>query len=277
MRNITAKHTHFNLPVELRFIRVPARWTAKAEDGGRWLIPEVNQHLDRKGVAITSPEEVRKLFFKMKDDENSALDFLNRVGVWSLDESEDIDIWSDGTLRKGAGSVVVGEKTSYLSGAFGYRFIQTGRACPVQTAWLCKERDSWRNQMYSEHALAIGKRTLRARLRKQFEMPDLPTAEDKYIFAASTRGQNTLQVHIEWQKNHASAVIQPITGQELMKALRWIDLIIGSEVKICQNENCGIEYTQGGRKYCCRGCEHNTTTRRYRANLGERNIARKGK
>jgi hypothetical protein len=81
---------------------------------------------------------------------------------------------------------------------------------------------------------------------------------------------NKLPVHMEWRGRHPHAVIQPITGRELLIALAWIDLVTGAECKVCNNSNCGIEYTRGGRKFCSWQCEHANTMRTYRINLEEK-------
>jgi hypothetical protein len=73
---------------------------------------------------------------------------------------------------------------------------------------------------------------------------------------------NTLPVHLEWRGKHPHAVIQPITGTELLTALAWMDIISGRESKPCQN--CGNEYTGGGSKFCDALCERAHTKREYR-------------
>jgi hypothetical protein len=260
MKNVSKKPAHFSLPIELRFLGIPTRWVPRDEDGRRYLIPLVNQRLERKNERIADPQGVRKRFFKMKNNEKSALDFLNSVGVWSAEESRDIAVFSDGTLRIASGNVVVGEKDSYLAGAFGHRFIQSGRAQPWDVESLCRQRDKWRGVMLSEHR----KRTESAKLRKAFEPPSGNTVEEQYIFAVNSKLKNTLEVHLEWQRGHAIAVIQPITGEELMKALAWIDLVNDAEVKVCRNPKCGIEYTGGGSRFCDALCEHANTKRNSR-------------
>jgi hypothetical protein len=260
MEKVPQKHTHFSLPIELRFLGIPTRWVPRNEGRRRYLVPLVSQRLERKNERIADPEDVRKRFFKMNNNEESALDFLNSVGVWSAEESRDIAVWSDGTLRAGAGNVVVGEKSSYLTGAFGHRFIQSGRALPWDVDSLCRERDKWRGTMRSEQ----GKRTKSAKLRRIFEPLPGNTVEEQYIFALGSKFKNTLPVHLEWQHGHAIAVIQPITGDELMKALAWIDVVTDAECKVCQNIKCETEYTHGRTKFCSLECERANTKRAYR-------------
>jgi hypothetical protein len=247
----------FSIAVELRFLGIQTRWVTREEDGKRYLVPLVNQMLERRNERIADPDDIRRRFFKMKNDEKSAVEFLNSVGVWSVEEGN-ITVWSDGTLRNGR--VVVGEKGSYLVGAFGHRFIQSGRALPWDLESLCRQRDRWRSTMHNNSV----------KLRKLFRPLLGGSLEEAYIFATNAKFGNTLPVHLEWQGKHARAVIQPITCEELLKALAWRDLVTAAKVKVCQNVNCAIEYTKGGSKFCTKECEHANTTRTYRTRLKER-------
>jgi hypothetical protein len=190
----------------------------------------------------------------MGNDEESALEFLNSVGVFSAEESDHISVWPDGKLRKG--EVIVGDKESYLTGSFGHRFIQDGRAHPWELESLCRKRDKWRDLMRSSSM----------KLRKMFGPFSGSSVEEAWSFAAESRFRNTLPIHLEWQGRHPLAVIQPITVEELLKALTWIDLTTGATVRVCANVNCGIEYTRGGSKFCTRLCEHATAVRTWRIN-----------
>src|ERR1039458_7809381 len=253
MEDIHMKHTHLVIRVALRFLGIQTRWVPRDEDGRRYLVPLVTQRLDRKNEIVTDPGEVRQRFFKMKDSESSALEFLNSVGAWSIEESSDIAVWSDGTLRKGR--VVVGEKGSYVAGAFGHRFIQNGRALPWDVKSLCRRRDRWRDLMLNNFA----------KFRKMFAPLSDSSLEGRYIFAVNTKWfGNSLPVHLEWQGKYARAVIQPITGEELLMALAWLDVVTGAKVKVC--EKCKNEYTRGGRKFCTWQCEHANTMSTYRIN-----------
>ncbi len=212
----------------------------------------VSQHTERKPARIVNPDEIRKRFFKLKHDEDSALNFLNEVGVWSAVEDQHLRTWSDGTLRSGNTSVGINEML--LVGGFGYRYL-VGRALPVTVERLRQEQEHWRALLRNP-----------AKLRAEFRPPPLSRewslVRDR--FAIHSRSGNTLQVHLEWKGKHPRAVIQPITGRELLTALAWIDLVTGVEFKICQK--CRVEYTRGGRKFCTWQCEHANTMRTYRIN-----------
>ena len=254
MGTIHTSPIRFSIAVELRFVGIQTHWIAREQGGKRYLVPLVNQRLGRKNAGIADPDEIRNRFFKMKNDEQSALDFLNGVGVWSAEEDPYITPWSDGTLRKGG--VEVGVKDSLLVGAFGHRYFR-GRATEIRLEGLCHERDRWRSLM----------RGNTAKLRKLFWPLSGDSVEEKYIFAANTQFGNTLPVHLEWQPKSdcPRAVIQPMTGEELLIALAWIDLVTEAEFKVCAK--CGTEYTRGGRKFCTLQCEHANTMHTYRLKL----------
>lgn len=120
-----------------------------------------------------------------------------------------------------------------FQGAFGHRYFN-GRAGVVTVEYLAGERKYWRELCRD-----------RAKLRAAFG--PAPSGGDWFTLMS-----NTLPVHLEWRDNHPHAVIQPITGTELLTALAWMDLISGREVKTCQNPNCGIEYTVGGSRFSFR-------------------------
>jgi hypothetical protein len=227
------------------------------------LVPMVNQHIERRLAHIEDAEEIRKQFFRMKLDETSALNFLNGVGVWSAIEDHQVTTRSDGTLRSGNASV--GIKEMLLMGAFGHRYF-AGRALPVTVEELGREQNYWRSLKRSP-----------AKLRTAFgPSPSGDSAPHiKDTFAINSRFGNTLQVHLEWKGKHPRAIIQPITGRELLIALAWIDLVTDADCKVCHNHKCGIEYTRGGRKFCTWQCEHANTTRTYRINRGKREAAKR--
>jgi hypothetical protein len=260
MKNISKKHTPFSLPIELRFLTIPTRWTVRDEklSGERCLVPAVDQGVDRRLSRIIDPEDIRKQFFRMAVDEQSALDFLNGVGVWSAIEDAHQPDGPDGMLL--SGNIPVGTPDMRLFGAFGHRWIN-GRASIETVESLLAEQEHWR-----------GLKRSRTKLRAAF-MPSpggSATPHAKAMFALENAFGNTLQVHLEWRGKHPHAVIQPVTCRELLIALAWIDLVTGAECKVCQNPKCGIEYTRGGSKFCTWQCEHANTTRTYRSRVKSR-------
>lgn len=262
MENISPKHTHFTMPVELQFLAIPTRWTAREEKstGEKFLVPAVNQHPERRFARISEPEEIRKQFFRLKFDEESAVDFLNGVGVWSAIEDPNQRDGPNGSLLSGNESVGVREMRLY--GSFGYRWFN-GRAEVETVEWLQQQQEHWRGLLRN-----------RTKLRAAFEPGPSGDSRpyDKDRFALKSKLGNTLEVHMEWRGKVPYAVIQPVTGRELLIALAWIDLVTGTDCRVCQNPKCGIEYSFGGRKFCSWQCEHANTMRTYRMNRKKRAI-----
>jgi hypothetical protein len=172
----------------------------------------------------------------MDDDENSALEFLNSVGVWLAvnDMRGTLEI-EDPRIR-----------AMRFQGTFGHRYMN-GRASVMSVEYLAAERKYWREMCRD-----------RAKLRAAFGSAS-PDGADMFTLMS-----NTLPVHLEWAGKHPLAIIQPITGTELLTALAWMDLIEEREGKTCQNPNCGIEYTGGGSKFCDALCERANTKRNSR-------------
>ncbi len=172
--------------------------------------------------------------------------FLNEeVGVWSATELE------PGIGANDADLILNGLR---LLGGFGHRHLNHWASIETIES-LRQEQKYWREL-----------RRNRRKLREAFGPgPNNDSAPGyKELFALETKFGNTLPVHLEWQGKHARAIIQPVTGRELLTALAWIDLVTGAECKVCQNPNCGIEYTYGGYKYCSPQCEHANTVRAWR-------------
>ncbi|MGO9335940.1 MAG: hypothetical protein ACLPY1_00370 [Terracidiphilus sp.] len=240
MNTVPKKHTQFSLPVELQFRAIHTTWTpGETSDGQRALFPAVSQQDKGRLAKVRDPEEIRNQFFRMGDVEDSALEFLNSVGVW-LAVSD----------MRGRMDEIIEPRVRAMrfQGAFGHRYFN-GRAQVINVEYLVGERRYWRELCRD-----------RAKLRAAFGAA--PTDSDWFTLMS-----NTLPVHLEWRDSHPHAVIQPITGTELLTALAWMDIISGRECKICQNPKCGIEYTGGGSKFCDALCERANTKREYRNRL----------
>jgi len=251
MATTSLKHTH-NLPVELQFRGIPTTWTAgENSDNQRVLFPSVSQNDKKRLPPIDDPEDIRKQFFRAEFDERSALEFLNTVGVWFA--VEDWRDWEKTTNRR--------TKSMRVRATSGHRHFN-GRAVVATVESLQHEQKYWREL-----------RRNRNKLRAAFSPP--PSGDGSQVkkewFAVMSRYGNTLPVHLEWRGKHPHAVIEAITGRELLTALAWIDLVTGAECKVCQK--CGTEYSRGGRKFCSWQCEHANTMRTYRQNLKEKQRA----
>lgn len=244
------KHTRFVMPVEVVFRAIRSTWTLKEElqSGERCLVPTVGRLLS----PVADPDALRQRFFRMNLDEDSATRFLNEVGVWNAVEDKHVSV-SDNALMSGGFSV--GLPGMVLTGGYGHRFI-SGRASIETLDSLKRERDHW-------HELTRNRTKLRAAFRVQPGRSAAPYKLDQY--ALETAFGNTLKVHLEWRGKSPHAIIEALTGREMLMALAWVDLIEGRLCKICHNENCpSPEYTHKRRKFCSYECEHATTTRNHR-------------
>jgi hypothetical protein len=256
MKTVTQNHTHFSLPVDVRFLAIRATWTAaENSDGERVLFPAINQNGKRNTSPVASPDDIRRRFLKIDFDEDSALDFLNGIGVWSAIPDMKVQDWKDSSTDARL-------RAMRLWGAFGYRAVY-GRALIVTVESLKDEQNYWR-QLLPRSSQS------RAKLRAVFG----PAPKDEPIGLKEHRAfmdalgfGNTLPVHLEWREKHPHAIIQPVTGREVLASLAWVDLVTGAEVKVCQNLRCGEEFTRGGYKFCSPQCEHANTTRNYRMGL----------
>jgi hypothetical protein len=239
--------TYVPIAIEVRCLRVPTRWVLhqfprhelgvpEEANSGEWkIVPEVEQGLERRCAPIEDPWEVRDQFFRMKHTEEAALEFLNRVGVWSAHAT--VTARADRTL---------------LNGAFGLREFH-GRALSLTLESLWRDQAHWRALLETPSLL-----------RAEFGPPpgDNASPGEKSVFATKARFQNALPIHIEWSKGSkrvppsAHAVIQPITGSELLIATAQIDLVSGTDFQICQRPDCGIPFSGRRRKYCCENCAH---------------------
>ena len=233
--------TRIPIAIEVRFLRVPIRWTLRKETlSGAWmLVPEISQDMERKLTPIGNPWELRNQFFRMKHDEKAAFEFLNQVGVWRAH--------ADPHVSASAGRML-------LSGAFGHRLF-FGRALPLTLEELWSHQNHWANLLRTP-----------SQLRAEFgcvPADDAPPFE-KADFSLKANLNNTLPIHMEWGRGSPHAVIQPITGWELLIATTQVDLVTGAPFQVCQRKDCGISFSGRRRKYCQWYCGHIESVRAHR-------------
>ena len=244
------------ISLELRFLRIPTTWTRhkgvfhdeRGEHTEHFFAPEVRQDVERRFVVEDDPWKLRNEFLRMKHTEEAALQFLAHVGVWNAVSGQE----PQNNLPK-----------TGLSGAFGFRLFN-GSARPLTLEELWDEQERWDTLLKNP-----------AKLRAEFAPP--PSADaiphDHISFAFDTHFRNTLPIHLEWKRT-PQAVVQPITGRELMIATAWADLISGSAFRVCQN--CGIPFTSKHKRAFCpsdgwgpSACAHAVAQRMYRKRKSE--------
>jgi hypothetical protein len=143
---------------------------------------------------------------------------------------------------------------------------------PLTIEQLWNEQERWDEMLKQKN---------RAKLRAVFGPPPKEDAipHDHMTFAWNTHFANTLPMHLEW-KQEPHAVIQPITGRELLIATAWVDLVSGSEVQVCQN--CGTPFTSDRKRMFCpprtgevtSPCAHAVAQRAYYKREAEKNQQR---
>jgi RNA polymerase-binding transcription factor DksA len=70
---------------------------------------------------------------------------------------------------------------------------------------------------------------------------------------------NEFPMHIEWRRNGAFAVVETITGLEMLVATTHLDLLRHADFKICARADCAIPFPRlSGHKriYCSIECAH---------------------
>jgi hypothetical protein len=242
------------ISLELRFLRIPTTWTRRKElaYGEYALVPEVSQG---PAKPIEDAWNLRNEFLRMEHSEEAALELLEKVGVWSVGNSAP---WS---------------KAKYLSGAIGHRFIDPRQyPLPLTIEELWNEQEEW-IEMLKEKSYA--------KLRAMFGPPPKqdPRPHDHFMFALNTHFFNTLPIHLEW-KQQPQAVIQPITGRELLIATAWVDLVRRFEFQVCQK--CGTPFTSERKRRFCppdryditSPCAHAAAQRSYRRRQSEKEAKR---
>lgn len=244
--------------VEVRHLRIDTEWTIK--EHRPWVlaseypslmipgppvqvaIPHVRSLHGCVKTQLIDGREMRRRFQRLQHTPEASLDFLNAIGVWSAYE------------HKGK---PLGSGQSELNGPVGSRYF-SGYATPIDLGQL------WAEQ-----------RTLDSQLRKPSLLKsqlgpgpgDDASPYHKAIHALTTRFQNELPLHIEWRKSKPIAVIETITGRELLTATTHLELIQGAKFKVCQRPDCAIMFpviSKHARKYCSYNCAHLMAVRKSR-------------
>src|ERR1035437_1276532 len=241
--------SHIPISIELRFLRIPTRWSV-SEEG--YLMPEVDQRPQRKLTAILDdPRDLRTEFLNLPNKQDAALRFLNKIGLWST--------WKARTLIRGQWELGTPIRGQRVEGAFGYRYFSHLAALPLEL------KELWRRQRYWKRVLQKNLTLLR------YEFAALPRADaspaEQEAFAINSEFGNTLPIHVEWKSGPGQlprAIIQPLTGVEFLKATAWLDVVQQAKVQICQRRDCGLPFTGREQKYCSDSCGHLMAVRAFR-------------
>jgi hypothetical protein len=218
----------------------------EAHDERFALVPTVNSSKNWKPVEL-DPFELRTRFLKLNiDNQQQTIDFLNDIGVWNINEQ-------------------YGEDFMRIERPVGHRYV-SGYAAPFTVGVLKREQERALQLMdlLQKH---------RDRLRDWFGPPT-----NELAHAAKNRVLNTLPMHIEWSGGRIvsaarsalgvlpQAVIQPVTGHEMLTVTLHLDLVRGAKVQVC--EKCQVRFT-GTTRYCGERCRRNAAQKAYRERKAE--------
>jgi len=223
------------LAIEIGFLRIPTEWSLEQDPQGRWVaVPAVSQSGSVK-VSEIDGWALRRRFLRLKpNDGKAALQFLQEIGVWRAQSVP------EASLEEG---------NKLVSGAFGARLFN-GRALSVPLHDLLRQQQWWL-------------KTLRdpAALKAKFGSPPLPNARgsQKLLFALQTASMNEFPMHVEWRRGGAFAVVETITGWEMLVATTHLDLLRHANFKSCARADCGIPFPRlsgHNQIYCGPECAH---------------------
>jgi hypothetical protein len=223
------------LTVEVAFLRIPTEWSLEQDTHGRWLaVPAVHQSTSFK-VSEIDGWGLRRRFLRLRpNDWKGALQFLQEVGIWRA---------------QSAPGASLEEGNKLVSGGFGARAFN-GRALSVPLHDLFRQQQAWL-------------KTLRdpAALKARFGPPPPPSSKgvQKLFYALQTSIANELPMHIEWKRGGAFAVVETITGWEMLVATTHLDLLRHANFKNCARADCGIPFPRlsgHNQIYCNPECAH---------------------
>jgi hypothetical protein len=223
------------LSVEIAFLRIPTEWTLEKDTDGRWVaVPAVTQVTSAKITEIDG-WGLRRRFLRLKrGDRKAALQFLRGVGVWRAEPDP------KASLKEG---------NKLVSGAFGARAFN-GRAVSVPLDDLWRGQQGWLKALRDPRAL-----------KKRLGPPPGPAAKrgERFAYGLKTATSNELPMHIEWRGGGAVAVVETITGMEMLVATTHLDLLRDSDFQSCARPDCGIPFARRSghnQIYCSIECAH---------------------
>ena len=223
------------LSVEIAFLRIPTEWSLEQDVQGRWVaVPAVSQATSAR-VSEIDGWGLRRRFLRLEPaDRKAALQFLQGVGVWRAESAP------GASLEEG---------NKLVSGAFGGR-VFNGRAVSVPLQDLWRQQQSWLKALRDPRAI-----------KKRLGPPPGPEAKsvERLAYGLKTATSNELPMHIEWRRGGAVAVVETITGMEMLVATTHLDLLRHSDFQNCARPDCGIPFARRSghnQIYCSTECAH---------------------
>lgn len=234
--------TRFEIPIRLRFLRIPTRWTVRVvqpeeqDHGSRmFAFPTViaDGSLDAFQVAERDAWACREEFLGLRASDTDGLrKFLESVGLWFSWEHDPISHWSS-------------EVTEHL---------KKGNPTPITVAGLWRFQKSLRDSLLKKksfketYALEVGRPLTGLQLlnesREGIEYP--------------------LRVELT---NVVAGVVTLTDAYRMLLATVFFDVARGIRFKTCQRPDCRKPFpleSKHEKKFCCTYCAHITAVRRDR-------------
>ena len=240
---------------EVRYSRVPVQWvlddTQTDDLEERLFLPRRLDPRPTGEVEFIDGSTARNRFLRMEwDDQSKVIAFLNHVGIWDFIPQPSI-LWT---------KELVG-KSLLFDGVYGGRILE-GMAIGVCINQLRALQKMWLDLLRDPGAL-----------RDRFGKPKPVRSQEAWNFEPPLRWRhdrehlNTLPARFEWSNGRPIAVLEAVTGWEIMVAHTHADLLAGAKFQICKRRDCAIPFpvtTNHKRKYCEWGCAHLESVRKAR-------------
>lgn len=231
--------TRVNIPIRLRFLRIPAAWELRTLEGRTGGEPaqfafsqtQDDGSLDAFPVSELDAWKCRDQFFDMREGDNDALlKFLAKVGVWLQMEGEMLDHSSKAVIEHYRG----------------------GHPVPIDIRGLWKFREKLRDAL-------VNKKSFR-----ETYAPLLSRPETGLQLVQESGGEFNLRLEIT---NVATGVVTLTDAYHALLATVFFDVARGVRFKTCERVDCGKPFpleSKHKRKFCSWYCAHITTVRRNR-------------
>lgn len=227
-----------HLALEVGFLVIPTDWSIETAGGQPVAVPEVKP-VPRKCREING-WELRERFLRLEHTEKAAVEFLQQVGVWDIVRSH------NGKFKP--------HKSTMISGHFGSRLLQ-GQASSVPLDVLWGQQKWWHHLVGNPESLA-----------EEFGRPDWNETDDIHRWRfAWMNDMFRMPLHVEWRHGFPFAVVETITGFEMLATTVHLDLLRGGKFRYC--ECCSLPFlvsSKHKKKFCSWNCAHVIASRNAR-------------
>jgi len=229
--------TRLNVPIRLRFLRIPATWDIRTIRRGkrehRLAFSRVQDDgsLEAFKISELDPWRCRADFFELREhDDEELLKFLTRMGVWLNQEGELLSHWSEEVLQH----------------------CRAGHPVPIDITGLWMFRAGLKQALVDKNAF------------KKTYAPLLLRPESGLQLVQQRGVEFPLRFEIT---DVASGVVTVMDAYHMLLATVFFDVASGVRFKVCEREDCQTPFpleSKHDRKFCCWYCAHITTVRRNR-------------